>query len=216
MVIEKISGSGSMPYQGSAAIAVTPSVEPAPQASPAEAAPERAPQQGPGWEAISARTADAPGASTAAPQPSPSIQQAMQDAPTSQPSQQAQQPEARQSGAAAAARRQGIQTVKKGDAASTLREEQRIQEERRQERVQAIKDEQAAQDKRLRSAISDLNKQMNNSEAIFGIHDKTNRVTIKIVDKTTKEVIKEYPPEQTLDMIAKIWEIAGILVDEKL
>lgn len=73
----------------------------------------------------------------------------------------------------------------------------------------------AAQNTQLKSAVSDLNKQMKNSEAIFGIHDKTNRVTIKIVDKTTKEVIKEYPPEQTLDMIAKVWEIAGILVDEK-
>ncbi len=67
----------------------------------------------------------------------------------------------------------------------------------------------------LKSAVGDLNKQLKNSEAIFGIHDKTNRVTIKIVDKATKEVIKEYPPEQTLDMIAKVWEIAGILVDEK-
>lgn len=67
----------------------------------------------------------------------------------------------------------------------------------------------------LKNAVNDLNKQMKNSEAIFGIHDKTNRVTIKIVDKTTKEVIKEYPPEQTLDMIAKVWEVAGILVDEK-
>jgi flagellar protein FlaG len=39
---------------------------------------------------------------------------------------------------------------------------------------------------------------------------------IKIVDKDTKEVLKEYPPEKTLDMIAKVWEVAGLLVDEKL
>ena len=56
---------------------------------------------------------------------------------------------------------------------------------------------------------------MPNTEAVFGIHDETNRVTIKIVDKESKEVIREYPPEQTLDMIAKVWEMAGILVDEK-
>jgi flagellar protein FlaG len=54
-----------------------------------------------------------------------------------------------------------------------------------------------------------------NSEAIFGIHEATNRVTIKLVDKETKEVIKELPPEKTLDMIAKVWELAGLLVDEK-
>lgn len=56
---------------------------------------------------------------------------------------------------------------------------------------------------------------MPHSEAVFGFHDATNRVTIKIVDKDTKEVIKELPPEKTLDMIAKVWEMAGILVDEK-
>ena len=48
-----------------------------------------------------------------------------------------------------------------------------------------------------------------------GNHDKTNRVTIKIVDRDTKKVIKEFPPEKTLDMIAKVWELAGLLVDEK-
>ena len=31
----------------------------------------------------------------------------------------------------------------------------------------------------------------------------------------TKETIKELPPEKTLDMIAKVWEMAGSMVDEK-
>lgn len=67
----------------------------------------------------------------------------------------------------------------------------------------------------IRKAVDDINKKMNNSEAIFGIHEATNRVTIKIVDKDTKKVIKEMPPEKTLDMIAKVWELAGLMVDEK-
>lgn len=67
----------------------------------------------------------------------------------------------------------------------------------------------------IKKMVDQLNKKMNNSEAIFGIHEKTNRITIKIVDKETKEVVKEFPPEKTLDMIAKVWEMAGILVDEK-
>ena len=67
----------------------------------------------------------------------------------------------------------------------------------------------------IRRAVENINKNLKNSEAIFGIHEKTNRVTIKIVDKETKEVIKELPPEKTLDMISKVWEIAGLLVDEK-
>lgn len=72
-----------------------------------------------------------------------------------------------------------------------------------------------ASNEAVKKAVEELNKNIKNSEAIFGIHDETNRVTIKIVDKESKEVIKEYPPEKTLDMIAKVWEMAGIMVDEK-
>lgn len=69
----------------------------------------------------------------------------------------------------------------------------------------------------LKKAIAEMNRKINNSneEAVFGVHEGTNRIMIKIMDKDTKEVIKEFPPEKTLDMIAKIWEMAGILVDEK-
>ncbi len=67
----------------------------------------------------------------------------------------------------------------------------------------------------IKRAVADINKRANGTEAVFGIHDKTNRVTIKIVDKESKEVIKELPAEKTLDLIAKAWEMAGLLVDEK-
>lgn len=68
----------------------------------------------------------------------------------------------------------------------------------------------------MRKAVEEINKNVKNSEAIFGFHEKTNRVTIKIIDKKSKEVIKEFPPEKTLDMIAKVWEMAGLMVDQKL
>ncbi len=75
--------------------------------------------------------------------------------------------------------------------------------------------DQDKQNAQIKKAIDDINKKAMNSEAIFGIHEATNRVTIKIVDKDTKKVIKELPPEKTLDMIAKVWEMAGLMVDEK-
>jgi flagellar protein FlaG len=73
-----------------------------------------------------------------------------------------------------------------------------------------------SENSQIRKAVDEINKKVHNSEAVFGIHDATNRVTIKIVDKDTKKVLKEYPPEKTLDMIAKVWEMAGLLVDKKL
>ena len=69
---------------------------------------------------------------------------------------------------------------------------------------------------KIKKYVENLNKQMKNSECQFGIHDDTHRITIKIVDKDSKKVIKEFPPEKTLDMIAKVWELAGLLVDERL
>lgn len=67
----------------------------------------------------------------------------------------------------------------------------------------------------LKKAVEEINKKANNASAVFGVHEETNRITIKIVDKDSKEVIKEFPPEKTLDMIAKVWEMAGLMVDEK-
>ena len=70
-------------------------------------------------------------------------------------------------------------------------------------------------DESIKQAMKELAKKQANFTSEFGIHEKTHRVTVKIVDKTTKEVIKELPPEKTLDMIAKLWEYAGLIVDEK-
>lgn len=77
------------------------------------------------------------------------------------------------------------------------------------------KDQQQAYNEKVRKAVESLNRKLDHSEAVFGFHEGTNRVTIKIVDKNTKEVLKELPPEKTLDMIARVWEMAGILIDER-
>ena len=72
-----------------------------------------------------------------------------------------------------------------------------------------------AQQAKIKRAVEEINKKANNSEAVWGVHEDTNRVTIKIVDKKSKEVIKEFPPDKTLDMIARVWEMAGLMVDER-
>jgi flagellar protein FlaG len=38
---------------------------------------------------------------------------------------------------------------------------------------------------------------------------------IKVIDRETKELLLEIPPEKALDAIAKMWELAGIFVDER-
>ncbi|MEI3224631.1 MAG: flagellar protein FlaG [Lachnospira sp.] len=64
--------------------------------------------------------------------------------------------------------------------------------------------------------MSEINKIINrNTVAEFGYNEPTNRITIKIKDRDTDEVIREIPSEKALKMLEKAWEIAGILVDEK-
>lgn len=68
----------------------------------------------------------------------------------------------------------------------------------------------------IKQALKEMNRKIgNNTIAEFGIHEGTKRITIKLKDKETNEVIKEVPAEKTLDLIQKAWELAGILVDEK-
>lgn len=50
----------------------------------------------------------------------------------------------------------------------------------------------------------------------FTVHETTKLIAVKVVDKHTGEVLREIPPEKSLDFVAKLWEMAGILIDEKI
>lgn len=71
--------------------------------------------------------------------------------------------------------------------------------------------------KEIMDAISKANSKLkeHRTRCEFSYHDDTNRVSIKVIDRNTDKVIKEIPPEDTLKVLEKIWELAGILVDEK-
>jgi flagellar protein FlaG len=49
----------------------------------------------------------------------------------------------------------------------------------------------------------------------FSIHEKTKHIMVRVMNKETGDLIREIPQEKTLDFIAKIWEMAGVLVDKK-
>ncbi|WP_336762387.1 flagellar protein FlaG [Paenibacillus sp. USHLN196] len=50
----------------------------------------------------------------------------------------------------------------------------------------------------------------------MSVHEKTHQILVKVLNKETGELIREIPPEKTLDLVAKMMEIAGILIDEKV
>ncbi|WP_261303494.1 flagellar protein FlaG [Paenibacillus andongensis] len=72
-------------------------------------------------------------------------------------------------------------------------------------------------DQQIIKAIERANKELQGRTTSFefSIHEKTKQIMVKVLDKDTGEVIREIPPEKTLDMVAKLWEMAGIMVDER-
>lgn len=70
---------------------------------------------------------------------------------------------------------------------------------------------------KVKSAVDDINKKIKPTHTYcqFAYHDETKRISITVKDATTGDIIREIPPEKTLDMIAKAWELAGLMVDEK-
>lgn len=72
-------------------------------------------------------------------------------------------------------------------------------------------------EKTVIEAIERANKKLSGvfAEFEFSIHEKTKQISIKVINKETKEIIREIPPEQVLDMVAHLWEMAGIILDEK-
>lgn len=63
---------------------------------------------------------------------------------------------------------------------------------------------------RANKAISLANRRLE-----YSIHEKTNEIIVKVINTETEEVIREIPPEKMLDMVACIWEMIGIIVDER-
>lgn len=72
-------------------------------------------------------------------------------------------------------------------------------------------------EEKLMNAINKANNQMkpHRTRFEFSYHEVSRRVSIKVRDKETDEVIREIPPEEAIEMLEKLWEIAGFLVDEK-
>ena len=75
--------------------------------------------------------------------------------------------------------------------------------------------ERIASEASIKEAANRANRSMERTRCEYSYHKETNRVSIKVIDKDTDKVIREIPPEKSLDMLQKMWEMAGILVDEK-
>ena len=90
-------------------------------------------------------------------------------------------------------------------------------QEKQQEAVDSGQALSEVSEEKIKAAVAEINQKIRptRTQCEFRYHEETHRISIKVKDSETDEVIREIPPEKTLDMIAKTLELAGLLVDEK-
>ncbi|MFA4133361.1 MULTISPECIES: flagellar protein FlaG [unclassified Brevibacillus] len=69
----------------------------------------------------------------------------------------------------------------------------------------------------LQNEIAGINKwlQSTNTHVKFTLHEDLNEYYVQVINDQTNEVIREIPSKKMMDMVAKMHEMIGILVDEK-
>lgn len=70
----------------------------------------------------------------------------------------------------------------------------------------------------LEKGIDSINKFLENNftSLNFQVHEELDRLFVEVVDSETKEVVREIPPKQFLDMISSMLEYVGLIVDKKV
>ncbi|MGH4141107.1 flagellar protein FlaG [Clostridium sp.] len=72
-------------------------------------------------------------------------------------------------------------------------------------------------EKQIKSAVSKINKLLEGegTHLQYEKHDVLNQMIVRVIDNNTNEVINEIPNKKILDMVVKMCEMAGVLVDKK-
>ncbi|WP_457636326.1 flagellar protein FlaG [Persephonella sp.] len=98
---------------------------------------------------------------------------------------------------------------------------QKVQQEDQQNQTKQIQDQQEVKNipqDVLKKAVENMNKkfEMLNSQLKVEVDEDTGIRVIKIVDKETKEVVRQIPPEVMLKIAKYLDEVAGLLFNEKV
>ena len=121
--------------------------------------------------------------------------------------------------------------VSSNAARQTVSETQELQARRMEEAAEAHKQKQQAEEDKLLEAreerepmdeqsVSYMTQELNelmskiNCNLEFQYHKEVNLMSVRMLDKKTNEVLKEVPPEEMLDQMAKAREWLGAFLDK--
>lgn len=99
------------------------------------------------------------------------------------------------------------ETKRSENSASNQQGQQQRQEQQTQQPLDRDQLEKMAQ--QLQDFMGGMNRSLQ-----FQVDEDSGRDVIKVIDKSNGELIKQYPTEEVLSLVAKLSETAGILIDQ--
>ena len=95
-----------------------------------------------------------------------------------------------------------------------IKEHQQIKEEKNVDDGQKGKEDvQVSQD--LLDKLEHNINTIHNIGLEFSMHEESGRTMIKVIEKNTGDLIRQIPPEEVLELIARMGDVLGILFDER-
>jgi len=113
--------------------------------------------------------------------------------------------------AASSLTERAVDDVKQADTQNQQRLQQNQYEKNNQEvTAQPLEREQL---EKMAQQLQEFMGEMNRSLQ-FQVDEDSGRDVIKVLDKDTGDIIKQYPSEEVLNMVSKLSETAGLLIDQ--
>ncbi len=114
---------------------------------------------------------------------------------------------------------QNVQRVESNRSQSVRKQQPKEDQIKKRNKMDVEKNvQQIMTDEMMEKSVDQANKALKQHHRRIdrSVHDVTKTVMYKMIDTDTDEVIREFPPQKIQDMIAKMWELAGLFVDEEV
>ncbi len=100
---------------------------------------------------------------------------------------------------------ESAQHVKNGEKAQSL-----VRDAEELNKADVSKEQLEVLAEKLQDFVSSLNKGLQ-----FSVHEESGRDVIKVIDRESDEVVRQYPSEEVLELVAKLSDAAGNFINSK-
>ncbi len=69
--------------------------------------------------------------------------------------------------------------------------------------------------KQMVEALEDFSETLQ-TKLNFSVHEQTNAIVVKVIDRNTDEIIRQIPPEEMLELHEKMKDLTGFLLNENV